>query len=235
MIVVSINGSRKSTLIDALAGRIEKESLKETVTLNGEVLESRVLKTISAYVMENDHLFPMLTVEEMLMFLAEFRLPRSISKQRKQARVQALIDQLGLRSVANIVIGDERHRGVSGRERRRVSIGVDIIHDPILLFLDEPTSGLDSTSAFMVVKEFGHPIPENENLIEFALDLIRKFEESSDQITSLVEFNMSWMLTMKNPYNKLYDKPNISLEDAIKASISKGKIVTAVNTTSDSN
>ncbi|KAL0338371.1 UNVERIFIED_CONTAM: ABC transporter G family member 20 [Sesamum angustifolium] len=152
MAVLGASGSGKSTLIDALADRIARESLKGTVTLNGEVLESKLLKVISAYVMQDDLLFPMLTVEETFMFSAEFRLPRTMSRSRKKARVQALIDQLGLRSAAKTVIGDEGHRGVSGGERRRVSIGTDIIHDPILLFLDEPTSGLDSTSAYMVVK-----------------------------------------------------------------------------------
>lgn len=150
--VLGASGSGKSTLIDALADRIAKDSLKGSVTLNGEVLESKLLKVISAYVMQDDLLFPMLTVEETLMFSAEFRLPRSLSTSKKKARVQALIDQLGLRNAAKTVIGDEGHRGVSGGERRRVSIGIDIIHDPIVLFLDEPTSGLDSTSAFMVVK-----------------------------------------------------------------------------------
>ncbi|KAK3006711.1 hypothetical protein RJ639_017808 [Escallonia herrerae] len=152
MAVLGASGSGKSTLIDALADRISKESLKGSVTLNGEVLESKLLKVISAYVMQDDLLFPMLTVEETLMFSAEFRLPRKLSRSKKKARVQALIDQLGLRNAAKTVIGDEGHRGVSGGERRRVSIGIDIIHDPIVLFLDEPTSGLDSTSAFMVVK-----------------------------------------------------------------------------------
>lgn len=152
MAVLGASGSGKSTLIDALADRIARESLGGTVTLNGDVLESKLLKVISAYVMQDDLLFPMLTVEETLMFSAEFRLPTSMSRSRKKARVQALIDQLGLRTAAKTVIGDEGHRGVSGGERRRVSIGTDIIHDPILLFLDEPTSGLDSTSAHMVVK-----------------------------------------------------------------------------------
>ncbi|XVF83416.1 hypothetical protein PTKIN_Ptkin16aG0484100 [Pterospermum kingtungense] len=152
MAVLGASGSGKSTLIDALANRIAKGSLKGTVTLNGQVLESRMLKVISAYVMQDDLLFPMLTVEETLMFAAEFRLPRTLSKSKKKMRVQALIDQLGLRNAAKTVIGDEGHRGVSGGERRRVSIGIDIVHDPIILFLDEPTSGLDSTSAFMVVK-----------------------------------------------------------------------------------
>lgn len=146
------SGSSKTTLMDAIAGRISRQRLKGTVTLNGEVLGSKLLKIISAYVMQDDLLYSMLTIEETLMFSAEFRLPRSFSKEKKQKRVDALIDQLGLRSAAKTIIGDEQHRGVSGGERRRVSIGVDIIHDPILLFLDEPTSGLDSTSAFNVVK-----------------------------------------------------------------------------------
>nr|QVT92280.1 ABC transporter [Salvia miltiorrhiza] len=113
MAVMGASGSGKSTLIDALANRMAKGSVKGAVTLNGEQLESRLLKVISAYVMQDDLLFPMLTVEETLMFAAEFRLPRTLSKSKKKLRVQALIDQLGLRNAANTVIGDEGHRGVS--------------------------------------------------------------------------------------------------------------------------
>ncbi|WCJ34621.1 ABC-2 type transporter family protein [Euphorbia peplus] len=285
MAVLGASGSGKSTLIDALADRISKESLKGSVTLNGEVLESRMLKVISAYVMQDDLLFPMLTVQETLMFSAEFRLPRSLSNSKKKARVEALIDQLGLRNAANTVIGDEGHRGVSGGERRRVSIGIDIIHDPILLFLDEPTSGLDSTSAFMVVKvlqriaqsgsivimsvhqpsyrilslldrviflshgqtvfsgqpnslpeffaEFGHPIPENENRTEFALDLIRELEEIPGGTNTLVEFNKSWQ-AKKNSTDQISDSSkSISLKAAISLSISRGKLVSGA--TNDSN
>ncbi|KAL5714235.1 ABC transporter G member 20 [Ranunculus cassubicifolius] len=243
--VVGASGSGKTTLIDALANRIAKGSLKGSLTLNGEaLLDSPLLKALSAYVMQEDLLFPMLTVEETLMFSAEFRLPRSLSKSKKRSRVQALINQLGLGDAANTVVGNERHRGLSGGERRRVSIGVDIIHDPILLFLDEPTSGLDSTSAFLVVKvlqgiaqsgsivvmsvhqpsyrllglldslillsrgravfngspknlqhfftELGHPIPEKENWIEFALDFVREQEKSSSGTKIMVELNTSW-------------------------------------------
>ncbi|XP_052171800.1 ABC transporter G family member 20-like [Diospyros lotus] len=276
MAVLGASGSGKSTLIDALADRIAKESLKGTVTLNGEVLQSKLLKVISAYVMQDDLLFPMLTVEETLMFSAEFRLPRTLSASKKKARVQALIDQLGLRSAAKTVIGDEGHRGVSGGERRRVSIGTDIIHDPIILFLDEPTSGLDSTSAFMVVKvlqriaqsgsivimsihqpsyrivnlldrliflsrgqtvfngspgslpqffaEFGHPIPENENRTEFALDLIRELEGSPSGTKTLVDFNKSWRMKRTIRGSTKY-RPKQSLKDAISASVSRGKLV----------
>ncbi|XP_057475324.1 ABC transporter G family member 6-like [Actinidia eriantha] len=272
--VLGASGSGKSTLIDALANRIAKRSLKGTVTLNGENLESRLLKVISAYVMQDDLLFPMLTVEETLMFAAEFRLPSTLSKSKKKARVQALIDQLGLDNAAKTVIGNEGHRGVSGGERRRVSIGIDIIHDPIILFLDEPTSGLDSTSAFKVInvlqriaqsgsivimsvhqpsyrilglldrliflsrgrtvfsgsptslasffESFGHPIPENENRTEFALDLIRELEESSEGTESLVEFNKSWQSKQIQNNSTTH---GLSLKEAISASISRGKLV----------
>ncbi|XP_078166005.1 ABC transporter G family member 6-like [Carex rostrata] len=150
--VLGASGSGKSTLIDALADQIPKERLGGSITLNGEPIDSHLMKMISAYVMQDDLLFPMLTVEETLMFSAEFHLPRALPSSKKKARVEALIDQLGLRNAVNTIIGDEGHRGISGGERRRVSIGTDIIHDPILLFLDEPTSGLDSASALMVVQ-----------------------------------------------------------------------------------
>jgi ABC-type multidrug transport system ATPase subunit len=150
--ILGASGSGKSTLIDALANHIVRESLQGAITLNGENLESRLLKVLSAYVMQDDLLYPMLTVKETLMYAAEFRLPCSMSKEKKRKRVEELIEQLGLEKAKNTIIGDEGHRGVSGGERRRVSIGIDIVHDPILLFLDEATSGLDSTSAFMVVE-----------------------------------------------------------------------------------
>ncbi|XP_037420470.1 ABC transporter G family member 5-like [Triticum dicoccoides] len=281
MAVLGASGSGKSTLIDALANRIRKESLHGSVTLNGESMDNNLLKVISAYVMQDDLLYPMLTVEETLMFSAEFRLPRSLPTKEKKKRVQALIDQLGLRNAANTIIGDEGHRGVSGGERRRVSIGVDIIHDPIVLFLDEPTSGLDSTSAFMVVKvlqriaqsgsvvvmsihqpsyrilglldrllflsrgqtvyygppgslssffsDFGKPIHDNENPTEFALDLVRELETMPNGACDLVEHNKSWQKRM-GPKMKHADdgnggKPSLSLQEAISASISRGKLV----------
>ncbi|BAS83581.1 Os03g0282100 [Oryza sativa Japonica Group] len=244
MAVLGASGAGKTTLIDALADRIQRDSLRGAVTLNGEPLGGRMLKVISAYVMQDDLLYPMLTVAETLMYSAEFRLPRSLSASKKATRVQELIDQLGLRAAANTIIGDEGRRGVSGGERRRVSIGIDIIHDPIILFLDEPTSGLDSTSAFMVVKvlqgiaksgsvvimsihqpsyriiglidrlmflsrgrtvyygppaslplffsEFGHPIPDGQNPVEFALDHVRQLEAIPEGTDELVEFSKAW-------------------------------------------
>ncbi|KAF4353415.1 hypothetical protein F8388_005017 [Cannabis sativa] len=150
--VMGPSGAGKSTLLDGLAGRIASGSLMGRVCLDGVVMNPSMIKRTSAYIMQEDRLFPMLTVFETLMFAADFRLG-SISRTDKKHRVEKLIEQLGLTSARNTFIGDEGSRGVSGGERRRVSIGVDIIHGPSLLFLDEPTSGLDSTSAHSVIEK----------------------------------------------------------------------------------
>ncbi|KAF8017454.1 hypothetical protein BT93_H2587 [Corymbia citriodora subsp. variegata] len=146
------SGAGKSTFLDAVAGRIASGSLKGRVSLDGMEMSPSLIKRTSAYIMQDDRLFPMLTVYETLMFAADFRLGQ-ISTAEKIQRVEKLIEQLGLSSSRNTYIGDEGTRGVSGGERRRVSIGVDIIHGPSLLFLDEPTSGLDSTSAHSVIEK----------------------------------------------------------------------------------
>ncbi|KAG6412272.1 hypothetical protein SASPL_124946 [Salvia splendens] len=150
--VMGPSGAGKSTFLDALAGRIASGSLIGRVSLDGAYVSPSLIKRTSAYIMQEDRLFPMLTVYETLMFAADFRLG-SISRDEKRQRVEDLIQQLGLFSSRNTYIGDEGTRGVSGGERRRVSIGVDIIHKPSLLFLDEPTSGLDSTSAHSVIEK----------------------------------------------------------------------------------
>ncbi|KAL6607790.1 hypothetical protein ACP70R_040853 [Stipagrostis hirtigluma subsp. patula] len=128
------SGSGKSTLVDALAGRIAR---------GASAAASRSTASRSS----DDLLHPTLTVRETLLFAAELRLPRTLPAGKKRASVDALIDKLGLSLPADTVIGGEGRRAVSGGERRRVSIGMEIIHDPILLLLDEPTSRLDSASA----------------------------------------------------------------------------------------
>ncbi|KAG6701050.1 hypothetical protein I3843_08G139200 [Carya illinoinensis] len=153
--VMSPSGAGKSTLLDGLAGRIASGSLKGRVSLDGMETSPRLIKRTSAYIMHDDKLFPMLTVYETLMFVADFWLG-PISTADKQQCVEKLIEQLGFSSCRNTYIGDEGTRGVSGGEHRRVSIGVDIIHGPSLLFLDEPTSGLDSTSAHSVIEKVHH-------------------------------------------------------------------------------
>ena len=92
-----------------------------------------------------------MTVRETLRYSAALRLAQSTNKERKDL-VEQVILQLGLKDAANTLIGDEFRRGCSGGEKRRVSIGVQLLANPSLLFLDEPTTGLDAFSALQVVQ-----------------------------------------------------------------------------------
>lgn len=151
--VVGPSGTGKSSLLRVISGRVrDKHFDTKTVFLNDCVVTSTSqLKKVCGFVAQEDNLLPLLTVKETLMFSAKFRL-KEMNAGEREDRVEALMQELGLIHVANSFVGDEENRGISGGERKRVSIGVDMIHDPPILLLDEPTSGLDSTSALQVIE-----------------------------------------------------------------------------------
>ncbi|KAB2086417.1 hypothetical protein ES319_A04G030200v1 [Gossypium barbadense] len=143
------SGSGKTTLLTALGGRLGGH-LNGTITYNGKPF-SNSMKRKTGFVTQDDVLYPHLTVTETLIFTALLRLPNSFTKQDKIMHAEAVIDQLGLTKCKNSIIGEPFLRGVSGGERKRVSIGQEMLINPSLLFLDEPTSGLDSTTAQRIV------------------------------------------------------------------------------------
>ena len=96
-----------------------------------------------AYVTQDDNLIGTLTVRETISYSARLRLPDNMPMEEKLALVEGTIVEMGLQDCADTVIGNWHLRGVSGGEKRRVSIALEILMRPRLLFLDEPTSGLD--------------------------------------------------------------------------------------------
>lgn len=143
------SGSGKTTLLTALGGRLGGK-LSGTITFNGKPF-SNSMKRNTGFVTQDDVMYPHLTVTETLVYTALLRLPSSITKEEKVRHAQDVITQLGLTKCKNSIIGDALLRGVSGGERKRVSIGQEMLINPSILFLDEPTSGLDSTTAQRIV------------------------------------------------------------------------------------
>ncbi|XP_047983915.1 ABC transporter G family member 23 [Salvia hispanica] len=151
--VVGPSGTGKSTLLRIVSGRVrDRDFDPKSIVLNDNIVASQEhLRKICGFIAQEDTLFPLLTVKETLMFSAKFRLKEMTARDRED-RVDCLMQELGLVHVADTFVGDEDNRGISGGERKRVSIAVDVIHDPPILLLDEPTSGLDSSSALHVVE-----------------------------------------------------------------------------------
>ncbi|GLU18083.1 hypothetical protein SLE2022_344030 [Rubroshorea leprosula] len=143
------SGAGKTTLLEILAGKISLQKVVGQVLVNGRPIDAKSFRRVSGYVTQDDALFPLLTVEETLMYSAFLRLPGG--RREAMSRVKVLMRELGLEHVAGSRIGEGSNCGISGGERRRVSIGVDLVHDPAVILIDEPTSGLDSASALHIV------------------------------------------------------------------------------------
>ncbi|KAJ0976111.1 hypothetical protein J5N97_018076 [Dioscorea zingiberensis] len=151
MAIMGPSGSGKSTLLDSLSGR-----LGGNVVLTGKVLlngkKRRLDYGVVAYVTQENVLLGTLTVRETITYSAHLRLPTTMRKNQVQATVERIIEEMGLQECADRPVGNWHLRGISGGEQKRLSIALEILTRPRLLFLDEPTSGLDSASAFFVIQ-----------------------------------------------------------------------------------
>ena len=149
--IMGPTGSGKTTLMDILAARKDKSYLQGQVLMNDKP-QSKHFKCITGYVTQDDCLKGTLSVRENITFSANLRLRTSLSMREKRAMVQDVINKLGLVAVADTLIGTELTRGVSGGERKRTHIGMELLIAPSILFLDEPTTGLDAFTAVNLMK-----------------------------------------------------------------------------------
>ena len=154
------SGSGKTSLLNALAFRVPRgpgAEITGTVLADGRVVATPgQMARMSAYVEQEEALFALSTVRETLMFAAQLRLGPEVPLEEKKRAVELVIADLGLVAAADTCVGNEVIRGVSGGERKRVAIGMDLLHDPKLIFMDEPTSGLDAFQALNVMTTLKH-------------------------------------------------------------------------------
>ncbi|KAJ8062967.1 hypothetical protein OCU04_008212 [Sclerotinia nivalis] len=163
------SGCGKTTLLNVLAHRVA--AAKATVTgetlVNGSSPPMKVFRDMSSYVEQEDALIGSLTVQETLNFAARLAHKSSLTKTERMRRIRGLLDSFGLRNQAHTIIGTPIQKGISGGQKRRVSVASQLITRPKLLFLDEPTSGLDSAASWEVMS-FVKEVAKRNNLIVIA-------------------------------------------------------------------
>lgn len=145
--IMGPSGAGKSSLLNILAAVESGDSRISGQILLDSKLQTKGYRKAVAYVQQDDTLYGTLTVKECIEYSAMLRLPRSMTVEEKQEQVWKTIDELHLSHIAHNHIGSSGKVGVSGGERKRVSIGMELVSRATVLMLDEPTSGLDSHAA----------------------------------------------------------------------------------------
>ncbi|KAL7748707.1 hypothetical protein RI367_005860 [Sorochytrium milnesiophthora] len=146
--IMGPSGAGKTTFMNVLMGKVLRTD--GTLYINGRTAEVHQYRKLIGYVPQEDVMMRELTVRENILHAARIKLPADWTDREVTEYVDAVIAALHLSHVAHTVVGDEMLRGISGGQRKRVNIGLELAGVPLTLFLDEPTSGLDSTSALLV-------------------------------------------------------------------------------------
>jgi len=151
--IMGASGAGKSTLLNTLMFRnLKGLQVTGSRIANKTIVTPTSLTALSGYVQQDDLFITTLTVREHLIFQARVRMDRDIPMEKRIERVDQVIHELGLMKSKDTLIGGERMKGISGGERKRLSLASEFLTNPPLLFCDEPTSGLDSFMAQSILE-----------------------------------------------------------------------------------
>jgi ATP-binding cassette, subfamily G (WHITE), member 1 len=139
--IVGPSGSGKSSVLNILSGFVNN-NVSGSILINGQERNVEMFKKQSTYIMQEENLHSNLTIREAMRFAIKFKTGNSMNEEQKNEKIMAVLATLGLEKKLNFYTGK-----LSGGERKRLSIAVELVDDPTILFLDEPTTGLDSLSS----------------------------------------------------------------------------------------
>nr|XP_024402508.1 pleiotropic drug resistance protein 1-like isoform X1 [Physcomitrium patens]XP_024402509.1 pleiotropic drug resistance protein 1-like isoform X1 [Physcomitrium patens]XP_024402510.1 pleiotropic drug resistance protein 1-like isoform X1 [Physcomitrium patens]XP_024402511.1 pleiotropic drug resistance protein 1-like isoform X1 [Physcomitrium patens]XP_024402512.1 pleiotropic drug resistance protein 1-like isoform X1 [Physcomitrium patens]XP_024402513.1 pleiotropic drug resistance protein 1-li len=159
------SGAGKTTLLDVLAGRKTTGRILGDILANGYPKEQETFARITGYVEQNDIHTPFITVRESFQFSGSLRLPRGTSAGARQKFIEEVLKLLELNEIEDKIVGAIGDGGLSVEEAKRLTIGVELVANPSILFLDEPTSGLDSRAAQVVMRSITNIVESGRSVI----------------------------------------------------------------------
>jgi ABC-type multidrug transport system ATPase subunit len=179
--LMGVSGAGKTTLMDVLAGRKTGGYIEGDIRISGFPKRQETFARISGYCEQNDIHSPQVTVKESLIYSAFLRLPKEVTKYEKMRFVDEVMELVELESLKDAVVGLPGITGLSTEQRKRLTIAVELVANPSIIFMDEPTSGLDARAAAIVMRTVRNTVDTGRTVVctihQPSIDIFEAFDE----------------------------------------------------------
>ncbi|XP_050230912.1 ABC transporter G family member 29-like [Mercurialis annua] len=179
--LMGVSGAGKTTLMDVLAGRKTGGYIEGDIRISGFTKKQTTFARISGYCEQNDIHSPQVTVKESLIYSAFLRLPVEVGKEEKMSFVDEVMQLVELENLKDAIVGLPGVTGLSTEQRKRLTIAVELVANPSIIFMDEPTSGLDARAAAIVMRTVRNTVDTGRTVVctihQPSIDIFEAFDE----------------------------------------------------------
>ncbi|XP_020223730.1 pleiotropic drug resistance protein 1 isoform X2 [Cajanus cajan] len=179
--LMGVSGAGKTTLMDVLAGRKTGGYIEGSIKISGYPKKQETFARISGYCEQNDIHSPRVTVYESLLYSAWLRLPTSVDSNTRLMFIEEVMELVELNPIRNSLVGLPGEIGLSTEQRKRLTIAVELVANPSIIFMDEPTSGLDARAAAIVMRTVRNTVDTGRTVVctihQPSLDIFEAFDE----------------------------------------------------------
>ncbi|XP_004291541.1 PREDICTED: pleiotropic drug resistance protein 2-like [Fragaria vesca subsp. vesca] len=179
--LVGVSGAGKTTLMDVLAGRKTGGYIEGSITISGYPKNQETFARVSGYCEQNDIHSPFITVYESLLYSAWLRLAKDVKTETRKMFVDEVMDLVELHPLRNALVGLPGVDGLSTEQRKRLTIAVELVANPSIIFMDEPTSGLDARAAAIVMRTVRNTVDTGRTVVctihQPSIDIFEAFDE----------------------------------------------------------
>ncbi|PIA65375.1 hypothetical protein AQUCO_00100684v1 [Aquilegia coerulea] len=179
--LMGVSGAGKTTLMDVLAGRKTGGYIDGSITISGYPKKQESFARISGYCEQNDIHSPHVTVYESLVYSSWLRLPPDVDSVKRKMFVEGILELVELSPLSGAIVGVPGTSGLSTEQRKRLTIAVELVANPSIIFMDEPTSGLDARAAAIVMRTVRNTVDTGRTVVctihQPSIDIFEAFDE----------------------------------------------------------
>ncbi|KAL6861800.1 hypothetical protein ACP4OV_017500 [Aristida adscensionis] len=179
--LMGVSGAGKTTLMDVLAGRKTGGYIEGNIRISGFPKKQETFARVSGYCEQNDIHSPQMTVYESLVFSAWLRLPADVDPNKRKMFIEEVMDLVELKPLRDALVGLPGVNGLSIEQRKRLTIAVELVANPSIIFMDEPTSGLDARAAAIVMRTVRNTVDTGRTVVctihQPSIDIFEAFDE----------------------------------------------------------